>query len=71
MNIGAKPASDVQVEILLNGQVGDTETRAAHGTAFVATHDLEAGQTSKFTVRTDWVSSEDVFYSHKVLWTAR
>jgi hypothetical protein len=71
MNVGAKPASDVQVEISINGQVGDTETRAAHGTAFVAAHNLEAGQASKFTVRTNWVSSDGVFYSHKVLWTAR
>lgn len=71
MNVGAKRASDVQVEISLNGQVGDTATRADRGTAFVATRNLEPGQASKFTVQTDWVRGDNVYYDFRVLWTAQ
>ncbi|NNJ09172.1 hypothetical protein EKD04_002395 [Chloroflexales bacterium ZM16-3] len=71
MNIGAKTAYDVQMEISLNGQIGDTETRVDRGTAFVATRNLEPGQAAKFTVRTAWVRTGDAYYDYQVLWTAR
>lgn len=71
MNIGAKPAGDVQVEISLNGQVGDTETRADRGQAFATVRNLDPGQVSTFKVQTAWVQGDNVFYSYKVLWTAR
>ncbi len=71
MNIGAKTAYDVQVEISIRGQVGDTETLAARGTAFAATRNLEPGQSAKFTVQTALVTDPNVFYSHEVRWTER
>ncbi|MCS6840229.1 MAG: hypothetical protein NZ699_03945 [Roseiflexus sp.] len=71
MNIGAKTAYDVAVEISIRGQVGDTETLAARGTAFVATRHLEPGQSAKFTVQTAWIRDRNVFYSHEVRWTEK
>ncbi len=71
MNIGAKTAYDVQVEISIRGQVGDTETLAARGTAFVTTRNLEPGQSAKFTVQTAWIADRNVFYSHEVRWTEK
>lgn len=71
MNIGSKTAYDVQVEISLNGQVGDTETLADRGTAYVVSRNLEPGQAAKFTVQTSWVRDENVFYSYEVRWTER
>ena len=71
MNVGAKTAYDVQVEITIRGSVGDTETRAAQGVAFVATRNLDPGKSAKFTVQTKWVPSDGVYYDYKVLWTER
>lgn len=71
MNIGAKTAYDVAVEISIRSQVGDTETLAARGTAFVATRHLEPGQSARFTVQTAWIVNPNVFYSHEVRWTEK
>ncbi len=71
MNLGAKTAYDVQVEITIRGSVGSTETRAAQGVAFVATRNLEPGKSAKFRVQTEWIVSDSVYYDYKVLWTER
>jgi hypothetical protein len=71
MNIGAKAAYDVQVEISLNGQIGDTETRADRGESFVSTRNLEPNQEATFNVQTAWFPGNEVFYDYRVLWTAR
>ncbi len=71
MNIGAKTAYDAAVEISIRSQVGDTETLADRGTAFVTTRNLEPGQSAKFTVRTTWIGNPNVFSSHEVRWTEK
>ncbi|MGC9038710.1 MAG: hypothetical protein ACP5MJ_04310 [Roseiflexus sp.] len=71
MNIGAKTAYDAAVEISIRSQVGDTETLADRGTAFVTKRNLEPGQSARFTVQTAWITDRNVFYSHEVRWTEK
>ncbi len=71
MNIGAKTAYDVQMEIQLTGYAGGSQTVADRQSAFVKTRNLEPGQSAKFVVVTRLYSHNDAHYTYKVLWTER
>jgi len=71
MNIGAKAAYDVKVEIQLNGYVAGSETVFDRQSTFVATRNLEPGQAAKFVVATNFTYRDEATYSHQALWTER